>query len=208
MASFRGQRLSPNSLPNPEVRLGALINELAAAARPDRQRWEAFLNEAGGVELSELGEVLAGRPVADRTRVLKLLEAFAKSPDWNIRESATQVLGAMGGERAQNILWRLLSDRKEEHLVRLAALRGLRELGAILPVEVVQYVLKDPSPLLRGEAARILASTQRRDRVEPLLDDPDEAVRSDAAEALGLEPHGEEFEHTPHDRIAQGSGAQ
>jgi DNA-binding transcriptional ArsR family regulator len=150
MALFRGQPVPPGASAQSLDQLRQFLTDLTAAELPDHRRWEAFLDEAGCEELAQVGQALA-RDKRRRTEVLDRLGRFAQSPDWNRRDSAARLLGALGDQRAIPILHELLSD--PEGLVRYAALKGLWALGAIRAQDQIKELLTDPSPIVKETAA-------------------------------------------------------
>jgi hypothetical protein len=184
MASFRGHSV-PRHIPPGRQAQQERLTTLKAAVHPDRRQLHAFLKEADSTELFELGEALSSKLSSYRSRLLGLLGEFAKDADWNLRDSVARLLGPLGDPGATTILKELLTGPNEP-LVRDAALQSLWTLQAIEP-DQVEALLDDPAPLIRGGAARILATTGRRKAIVRLRADPDEAVRSDASEALGTD---------------------
>ena len=161
MAVFRGHFIASGPSPARLERLRQLGDELLANESPDRPKWQVFLDEAGGVELSALGEAILRVPAARRTRIADLLVEFLSDPDWNRRDSAARVLGEMKVPEAVPRLRRLLFQHPGESLARLAALRALDHLGALMPDEIAMLRI-DPSPLIREEADRLLIDLERK----------------------------------------------
>jgi HEAT repeats len=192
MASFRGRSVSRHTPPDRHAQHEKL-NALKTAVHPDRRQLHAFLEAADSAELSELGEALSSKTASYRSRLLGLLAEFAKDADWNVRDSVARLSGPLGDPGATTTLEELLAEPNAP-LVRHAALQSLWTLHAIEP-DQVEALLGDPTPLIRGGAARILATTSRRNAIIRLLADPDEAVRSDVAETLGTD-EGSPAHHT------------
>jgi len=183
MASLRGKSV-PHAPPGRQAQHEKLA-ALKAAVHPDRRQLHTFLEAADSTDLFELGEALSSKPSSYQSRLLGLLGEFAKDADWNLRDSVARLLGPLGDPGATTVLEDLLTG-PDEPLVRHSALQSLWTLQAIKP-EQLEALLDDPTPLIRGGAARILATTGRRNAIVRLLADPDEAVRAEALEALGTD---------------------
>jgi predicted transcriptional regulator len=161
MAVFRGHVIAPEPSQARLERLQRLSNELLASELPDKPNWQVFLDGAGGVELSALGEAVRQLSVARRAPITDLLIEFLCDPDWNRRDSAARILEAMGAQKAVLGLRQLLFQRAGESLARLAAIRALAHLGALMPDEIAMLRI-DPSPLIREEADRLLTDLDKK----------------------------------------------
>ena len=161
MALFRGQAVASKQSRARLQRLQQLKDKLIASETPDQQEWQVFLDETGGVELFELGEAISRVPAAHRARIADLLIGFLSDPDWNRRDSAARILGAMGAQEAIPQLRQLVFQPAGENLSRLAALRALQHLGGLTPDEVTMLRL-DPSPLIREEVDRLLMDLAKK----------------------------------------------
>jgi DNA-binding transcriptional ArsR family regulator len=159
VAVLRGHSIDPTVAESHLERLARLKTELIATKTPDKEALQVFLDEAGGVELADLGEAFSRAEATRRTRIGNLLIGFLADPDWNRRDSAARILGAMGVREAVKPLRQLVFQPAEERLARLAALRSLDRLGGLTPDEIAMLRL-DSSPLIRDEADRLLADLE------------------------------------------------
>src|SRR6185436_16936805 len=123
--------------------------------------------------------------IAD-ARVLALLMAALKSPDWIVRMHAAKALGRIQEPEAVASLVPLLQDNvkavREESSTALAAM-GAAALPSLLAA------LTHAEWLVRLHAVEALGKTRSPEAVDPLLsvlfNDRDRAVREDAIRALG-----------------------
>jgi HEAT repeat protein len=126
-------------------------------------------------------------------RVIEHLIKAVEDPEWIVRTQAAtglkekvQEILARKDVKLARILIRMLSLENEE-IVTLA-MDGFREIGrSALPW--LHEALKNPSPVIRANAARTLGQLKSAASVSPLLErleDEDAGTRAGAAEALGL----------------------
>ncbi len=106
------------------------------------------------------------------------------SPDPAVRRVSAEILGNLSAPQATEALVEALGDADSQ--VRAASLRGLARAQASPALLDVAARLRDPEPEVRAqavEAVRRLAAYPRGviSHLEPLLDDPDSAVRTRAA---------------------------
>lgn len=160
--------------------LGALsINSALAAAEPE-------ISSRIGIDASagERAAALLGRLSSPQAQRIALA---MRTGDWDARrlEGQTQLT-----ERAAiNPLLMALAD--DQPNVRAIAIWGLSEIRPAVREEAatrVSALLSDPSPLVRGQAARALGdfgSVQSARAIAALLTDPSPTVRVQAAHALG-----------------------
>jgi HEAT repeat protein len=132
-------------------RIEQLKKELIATRTPDRPALQVFLDEAGDVELADLGKAFYLAEATRRARNGDLLIGFLTDPDWNRRDSAARILGVMEVREAVAPLRQLVFQPAGESLARLAALRSLDRLGGLMPDEIAMLRL-DSSSLIRDEA--------------------------------------------------------
>jgi tetratricopeptide (TPR) repeat protein len=94
---------------------------------------------------------------------------------------------ATGAPDVANGLLAIAADKSEPGIVRATALDRLRAVAQSQQLFTIQRLLADDDPLVRGAAARFLETTDVRTRVDQgwlLMDDPDRAVRLEAARLL------------------------
>lgn len=143
------------------------------------------VQEAAASVLSSIGD----------ERVVDQLIAALESPDWIVRMYAAKGLGRIGDMRAMEPLFSLLQDKvkavREESAVALGAL-GEPAVRALIEM------LADSEWLTRLRAVEALGRAKSALALDPLLklltDDPDSAVRQDAARSLGEIGDGRAFE--------------
>jgi len=162
MAVFRGQNIASEPSQSRLKRPQQLKDELLASATPDPSKWEVFLDEAGGVDLSALGESIPQNAGARRNQVADVLIDFLSDPNWNRRDSAARILEAMGAREAVPKLRELLYESTEVGLVRRSAFRALEGLGGLLTDELPVLRI-DPSPLIQEEAERLLIEIENQE---------------------------------------------
>ena len=117
--------------------------------------------------------------------VMDRLIAALKDNDWNVRYSAAEALGRIGGDKAVEPLITALKDK--DNSVRYSAAQALGRIGGDKAVEPLIAALKDNVNSVRYSAAQALGSIGGDKAFEPLiaaLKDEDYSVRSSAAEAL------------------------
>ncbi len=133
-----------------------LLDELAAATEPHvRGAWlevaAAFPEEVGALVAQRIGCGGAEERVfvdllqrVGTSRHADLLAGIAGDPhaDTNVRASAAEALGAIGGPVAEGALLRLL-DAPDE-LLRTYALAGLAAMGACVPPDRLDSLLASP----------------------------------------------------------------
>lgn len=134
------------------------------------------VQEAAAAILSAIGD----------GRVLDPLIEGLSSADWIVRMHAAKALGRIGEARAAPALMPLLQDKVKA--VRAEAANALAAMGeAAVPLLV--EALKHDQWLVRLHAVEALGRIRSSGAVEPLLrvlfNDPDAAVREDAARSLG-----------------------
>jgi HEAT repeat protein len=111
------------------------------------------------------------------------LAPFIDDEDANVRVAVAEALGRIGGTAARNALVRALG--RGELLLSQAALEGLNQLGAALPVSVIEPLLA--APTLRAAALEALGRTGDRavlSLVAAALSDPARSTRDAAIRAL------------------------
>ena len=91
MAVLRGQIIASELSESRLKRIEQLKKELIATTA-GQQALQFFLDEAGGVELAELGKAFSRAEATRRTRIADLLIGFLQDPDWNRRDSAARIL--------------------------------------------------------------------------------------------------------------------
>jgi DNA-binding transcriptional ArsR family regulator len=161
MAVLRGRTIATNRSRERLEQLRQLMSRLIATSAKEKRSLEAFLDEAGGVELSELGAVFSRVDAARRSRIADRFINFLADPDWNRRDSAARVLGSMGARKAIPALRQLVFQPGGEGVSRLAALRALDQLGGLESTEVSMLRL-DPSAVVRDEADRLMRDREAR----------------------------------------------
>jgi hypothetical protein len=161
MAVLRGQMIAAEPSRERLKRLHQLKKKLTQTNASDKQSLRAFLDAAGGVELSELGEAFSHVEATRKSRIADELIDFLVDSDWNRRDSAARILGAMGVQKAIPPLRQVVGRPEGESLARLAALRALNQLGGLGPSEIAMLCL-DPSPVIRDEADRLVANRETR----------------------------------------------
>lgn len=125
-----------------------------------------------------------------------LFDGLAEGNAW-IRRMAAAQLRARFPEEAVKTAARYLTKDNVESVRRVECFWLLQTLGA-LPMEAAMAALRDPDPVMRRQALRILSESQAdpaelRPHFSAMLDDPDAAVARDAALALGRIPAAETF---------------
>jgi HEAT repeat protein len=172
--------------PDRDVRATALNAMVALRADDAADLARAGLEDEDGFVRATAAKLLGDLDSApDAARLVALLRADS---DPVVRLRAAEALARIGGETAVAGLAEGLSDPMED--VRLAATRGLRELdpGFAKP-ELARLLLEDPHYEIRVQAARALGMTgdpEMRPLLEAALEDPNEFVRSAAANALRI----------------------
>jgi HEAT repeat protein len=116
--------------------------------------WEFFLSEASSDDLYNLGVIFSQLPQQKRSRIVALLLPYTQRDDWNVRDSAVRILGAMKDTEALPVIAPLLLD--EDGLVRYSSLRAFRLIGAVMDKEVLVSMLNDSAFMVKGEAATYL----------------------------------------------------
>jgi hypothetical protein len=127
--------------------------------------WEFFLSEGRSDDLYNLGVIFSQLPKQKRSRIIALLQPYTQRDDWNLRDSAVRILGAMEDAEALPIIAPLLLD--EEGLVRYSSLRAFRRIGAVIDEDVLVAMLNDTSFMVKGEAATCLIE---QGRLQSVLD--------------------------------------
>jgi HEAT repeat protein len=108
-------------------------------------------------------------------------------PDPVVRRVSAEILGNLAVPDAQDALVKALED--EDAQVRAALLRSLARAGAVTAMLEVVSCIHDSDPVVRQEAVMALRSLTPYNRgvesiLEPLLQDPDSAVRAATAVTL------------------------
>ena len=169
----------------------ALIQAVGCGSAPrippkdaPRAEWELVLREG-----SSTSRELAVRKLAelDTDFTRDFVTEAVSNDDPFARVAAADVLGAWEeSDKAASVLKALLSD--EVFLVRWQAINSLAETGSPQAVEPLAGVTRDePSPVLRGEAARSLGKLGRQEAIPHLVEalrDGQASVALAAAESL------------------------
>jgi HEAT repeat protein len=160
----------------------ALMDVLMEAGRDSESRGEA-----------ELTAIVEGsKRVNRRVRFFKgwnnletLTEAL-KNEDSNVRQSATEFLGQLGGEGSVEALLVALND--PDRNVRHSATYALGRIGSKRAIDALIVALRDKTNPVRWYAALVLGNIggeRSLSALIPALNDGDRHVRKRAAEALG-----------------------
>lgn len=91
-----------------------------------------------------------------------------RGQDAKIVERAAILLGHVGGDEAEALLWDLLE--RIEPTVRGAALTGLRQIGSSTRIDVIIQCLDDPVPAVRKETLKTLAAIGDEACLSPVAD--------------------------------------
>ncbi|MGB1389905.1 MAG: cytochrome c3 family protein [Paracoccaceae bacterium] len=85
----------------------------------------------------------------------------------------------------------LASDTTQPGIARATALYLMQGSGQPMAVEALRPLMADPDPIIRGEAAALVAEAERATLLTPLLADPVRSVRIAAArQMLSVDPNG------------------
>lgn len=173
--------------PDRDVRATA-IHALVQLAEPDAEALAlGGLDDPDGFVRSIAAKLLGD--LGDRQSVGVLVDRLLNDPEDLVRQRVAEALAVLGGAEALSGLARGLDDPMEN--VRLAAVRGLRELDPAFDVPAVaRLLLEDASWEIRVQAATALGETgldEVRPVLEAALEDDNEYVRSAAANALRRE---------------------
>jgi HEAT repeat protein len=121
---------------------------------------------------------------------LELAELMLAAGDEEARETAVELLAALGGRRVVEPLARAMDDSSwSVRLTAADALGDIADIGHQRAMAVLAAALQDEDDSVRKEAAGSLAALGDQRSVEPLLqalEDESESVRSAAAESLGI----------------------
>ena len=124
--------------------------------------------------------------LADPAHATALAEIVGTDSDPMARQRAAEGLARLGGQVALDGLARGLADPMDP--VRMACIRGLRELDpGFAKSSLARLLIEDPVWEVRAASARTLGRSPDAEVVAMLnaaLDDPNEFVRSAAANAL------------------------
>ncbi|MDQ2730619.1 MAG: HEAT repeat domain-containing protein [Armatimonadota bacterium] len=184
MALHRGQPVEASSEYEEFERHNEIFaSDLHAGKELDLLRWQDVLERSGCDFLYCIGNIISALPSDLRSRTIDTISQFANSSDWNVRDSVARVLGHCGQQRVLPLLRHLLAD-PEEGLVRLAAVKGLMNLGYTFTPSERQRLLNDSSGMVRAEAAQIYVEQGEIEPVRELLRSRDSQNRLIAAEAL------------------------
>jgi len=151
--------------------LNGLVEDLIAALGSSNREQRRRAAEA-------LGEI------GDRRAIPPLVEKLEDS-DRSVRMAAATALSKIGDKRGITYLFEALGSRDE--VVRLRALRALVEAGGAV-VPNLRRGLRDPNPLVRCGAAKVLGENMVKEAVPDLIEalqDSEATVRINAAVALG-----------------------
>ena len=157
MAVLRGQTIAVERSKERLKNLRKRRDELIATDAADQRMLTRFLDEAGGVELSELGLAFSCVDTVRKSRFADRVIRFLADSDWNRQDSAARILGSMRAEKATLALRNVIFQPDGDSLARLSALHALSQLGALHLGEIAMLRL-DPSALIREEADRLLAN--------------------------------------------------
>ena len=176
----------------------ALIEALQDTDRAVREAATASLIAIGDVAVPHLGDCLSKQDltvqeavtkilsiVADE-RVAKPLQSALLSSDWIVRMYAAKALAKLKWAEATETLVLLLQDTVKA--VRDEAVAALQAIGdpAVSPLVKTLHHQEWTIRLRAAEAlGKLRASQAVGPLVECLMEDPDTAVRQDAAKALG-----------------------
>ena len=121
-----------------------------------RQEINALLLEASCAVGSPLPPTFK---LKDQELLLQI--AHEHDPNGNplIRKQAVQALGQMRSLEVVESLWGLVADREEHESIRIQAIASLGQVAPRLAGTLLETCLADPSPLIRGAAARGLAGS-------------------------------------------------
>lgn len=134
-----------------------LISALTAATNP--------------VTRQILADILGRRH--EETAVPALIKAL-DDPAIGVRASAADALGKIGSPEAGEAVWRRL-QREPEESVRQMLILALGATGYRAAIPFLLSALKDPSPVIRGCAARALLDLRAKEALHRL----EEALRSE-----------------------------
>jgi len=167
---------------------GSCIADAASVADTElrekvvRRIEELYWEGVNGVVQEEALQALAYlRDTSVEERMIE--KSKSKAPD--VRWSAADALGKIGGEKAMESLVPLLKD--EHSIVRRSAAYALAKIGGEKAMESLVPLLKDEHSIVRRSAADALAKIGGEKAMEsliPLLKDEDSDVRGSAAYAL------------------------
>jgi HEAT repeat protein len=159
--------------------VGLQVDDAPAIARAALNDRDGFVRATAAKLLGDLGDPLAVEALAP------LLEA---DPDPVARQRAAESIARLGGDPAVRVLALALADPMER--VRRAAIAGLVDLDpGFARHDLARLLREDAVWEVRAEAAHALGRTGDPAVVadlEAALDDPNEFVRTAAANALRL----------------------
>ncbi len=147
-----------------ELAGGRVLSESESARSETRVLALAEMLEAGLRPLAVSLRALEG--VEDET--LEPLSSALRDRSPGVRRTLVEVLGAVGGERAVEMLVPLLQDPSPD--LRAQAVHSLGGLGATEYSEEVQKLLGDPVGSVRAAAARALAEMEQTASCGSILD--------------------------------------
>jgi len=175
------------------------------AARPllraFREPWPEMVRERAREVLRKLTEdLIAALESSDRALRREAAEALGEigdsratdplvgrlgDSDSSVRMAAATALSKIGDRRGIAYLFKALGSQDE--VIRLRAIRALVEAGEAVAPDL-RKGLRDPNPLVRCGAAKVLGENRAREAVPDLIEalwDKDAVVRMNAAVALG-----------------------
>jgi len=161
----------------------AAIGALTAIGKPSVPALGECLNDSNLTVQESAASILA--TIADGRVLAPLLSALT-SQDWIVRMHAATGLGRIGDPQAVLPMMPLLQDKVKA--VRVEAAAGLAHIGEAA-VPSLLAALQQKEWLVKLHAIEALGKIKSKASVEPLLsmlfNDPDMAVRTDAARSLG-----------------------
>jgi HEAT repeat protein len=161
----------------------AAIGALTAIGEPSIPALGECLTDSNLTVQESAASILAA--IAD-ARVLPPLLSALTSADWIVRMHAAKALGRIGDPQAVLPMMPLLQDKVKA--VRVEAAAGLAQIGEAAVPSLLE-ALQHKEWLVKLHAIEALGKIKSRASVEPLLsilfNDPDTAVRTDAARSLG-----------------------
>ena len=155
------------------------FNGVLAAVQPIAQHYPSITDAGAGEHAASALDRLSTKQTQALARAIRLKSWDARRPDDNTTITDARAIGPL-----------LLALRDDNQEVRAIAVWGLSEVrppAAITAAEVAE-LLRDPSPKVRGQAARALGDFGAIGYARAIaleLKDPSPEVRRQAAHALG-----------------------